>query len=190
MRFFIFGSILLTSLLPFSAIADMSASGNFQPQHITSVCLEFTAKGNHRSVEKRTCAAPGQESDWLWIGDDSGYRNQNLRVTAYGRGEVCLQFTAVNSRGKIHDRGWVCSANGTPSNQLWIGDDTGYRKQNLRIRSDSDSAICLDSIRKGRRGEQRTGWVCTSSNSPSNDNYLGDDSGYNNQRIKIRLDSH
>ncbi len=190
MRVFILGSMLLTCLIPFSIRANVLEAGDMQISQLTSVCLEFTATGNRKKVEKRICTEPGQESDWLWIGDDTGYRNQNLRVTAYGRGEVCLRFTAVNGRGKLLDRGWVCSSNGAPSNQLWIGDDTGYRKQNLRIRTNSGASVCLDSIRRGRRGEQRTGWVCSASNNPSEDNYLGDDSGYKNQRLKIRLSSN
>lgn len=190
MQFFIFGCMFLAGLIHVPAKADILASGAMQSAQLTSVCLEFTAKGNRRNVEKRVCTAPMQESEWLWIGDDTGYRNQNLRITAYGEGEVCLRYTAVNRRGKLHDRGWVCSSKGVPSDQLWIGDDTGYRRQNLRIRTNSNAAICLDSIRRGRRGEQRTGWVCSSSNNPSDDNYLGDDTGYKNQRLKIRLSSN
>jgi hypothetical protein len=161
--------------------------GESSAPDLTSVCLEFSARGKRRMVHYRACAEPGAESDWLWIGDDTGYRDQTLTVIAYGGAEVCLRFTAINSRGRVHDRGWVCSSDGRPSRQLWIGDDTGYRNQNLSIRTDSETAVCVDSTRKGLRGKQRSGWVCSSNLEPSGDNYLGDDTGYRDQRLKIRL---
>jgi len=153
---------------------------------VEEICLEFRARGR-RLVEKKTCALKGRISPWMWIGDDSGYRDQHLRITVWGGAEVCLRYSAVGSGRRTLDQGWACSSNGIPSQELFLGDDSGYKKQELAIRTNATNSVCLDFSNQGRHGVRQSGQDCSSFGRPSRGIWLGDDSGYRNQQLRVSI---
>lgn len=167
-------------------IAPGPVTSQIKETSVEEVCLEFRARGR-RLVEQKTCALKGRTSPWMWTGDDSGYQDQYLRLTAWGDGEVCLRYDAVGFARRSLDQGWVCSSHGIPSKELFLGDDTGYKKQTLTVRTNTSNSVCLEFSSRGRKGVRQSGMDCSSFGQPGRGVYLGDDSGYRNQELRISV---
>jgi hypothetical protein len=133
-----------------------------------------------------TCSNGGFESEPIDMGDDTGWKNQQIAITYTGPGQVCMRFKAFGSNGWDY-RPWICSTNGQESNWLWLGDDTGWSDQQLQILSTSNETACFRYSSQGSRGLYSTGLICSSNNQPSNWAWIGDDTGYRAQRLQIRI---
>lgn len=113
-----------------------------------------------------------------------------LDIAAYDpkpvvRTEVCLSQSDVNIHGTLNDKGWHCTNFDTESRWLPLGDDTGYRDQRLSIRT-SKGRACFQHQRVGGAGLVDSGWVCASADRPSDKHLVGDDTGYRDQKLRIR----
>jgi hypothetical protein len=161
-----------------------------EPEIVTkppTVCLMFSAVGSRGLRESEwTCSEGYAESEWLWIGDDSGYRRQQLRIRNSGPDEVCIRHSAVGKRG-LRESEWACSLNDVPSIWIGLGDDSGYRRQLLAVRSDGPTEVCMRFTKTGRRGRVETEWSCSSRGLASEWIPLSDDTGYRNQQFQIRV---
>jgi hypothetical protein len=133
------------------------------------------------------CAAPGQESGWIFTGDDTGYLDQRIKIRVSGPHRVCLRFSHRSPQTGVHDSGWVCSSHGRESGWIFLGDDTGYFDQKLMIRAEGPEAYCIRQRRHSpNSGKIDTGWACSRDGRPSQWIPLGDDSGFRDQQLKIR----
>jgi hypothetical protein len=128
--------------------------------------------------EGPACSQDGHESFALNIGDDTGWRNQQLAFWYHARG----------SSGWV-ETPWQCSVDGHLSPWIQLGDDTGWRDQALQIVSSSNEPACFRHTRAGSNGISSTGLVCSSNNQPSGWAWIGDDTGYRGQRISVVADT-
>lgn len=138
--------------------------------------------------EGPACSDNGHESYGLNIGDDTGWRNQQLAFWYEGAGRVCMRFKARGSAGWT-ETPWRCSENGHLSPWIPLGDDTGWRDQHLQILSSSPEPACFRHTRAGSSGISETGLVCSSNDDPSPWTWIGDDTGYRGQRISVMVDT-
>ncbi len=96
------------------------------------VCIRFSAVRNRQQNRDWVCSSDGFESRGVWIGDDSGYKQQKIQIVTSGPDKVCLRHTKKGRRGTV-ESDWACSSDGFESPWLDLGDDSGYRKQSLKI---------------------------------------------------------
>ncbi len=166
------------------------------PVHIGAIVInasKFVAKDwclehSHRSpsagviTQGPKCAAEGTPIT-ISLGDDTGYRDQKLRITSK-RGETCMSHSRQAARAQVIDSGWVCSSAGTPSAWIALGDDTGFKEQRLRIVSTNRrQQLCL-------RFNNGHGWsnkVCSKDDVPSKYLGIGDDTGYRTQTLELSV---
>jgi len=158
------------------------------PASAPEICLRFSAVGSRGAKESEwTCSNGLDESPAVWIGDDSGYRRQQLRIRTSGPDEVCIRHSAVGSRGP-RESAWACSRDGVPSDWIGLGDDSGYRRQQLGVKHGGPHAVCLRFTKVGRRGPVESGWSCSGGDQASEWIPLSDDSGYRNQRLWVLVE--
>jgi hypothetical protein len=152
-----------------------------------TVCLMFSAVGSRGLRESEwTCSKGYADSEWLWVGDDSGYRRQQLRIRNSGPDEICIRHSDTGRRG-LRESEWACSLNDVPSIWIGLGDDSGYRRQQLAVRSDGPIEVCMRFTKTGRRGRVETEWSCSRRGLASEWIPLSDDSGYRDQQFQIRV---
>nr|CAJ31147.1 hypothetical protein 42c90036 [uncultured sulfate-reducing bacterium] len=149
------------------------------------VCLRYKATGSGGVRQFDTCTDASMESPWMWIGDDSGYRNQMLQVETSMSSPVCFQHSCIGKKGGLTE--WTCSSDGRESEWVWVGDDSGYRDQKLRIMSEGEYEVCIKHTRVGRRGLLDSGWVCSANGYESDWVTLSADQGYRKQQLKLKI---
>lgn len=101
------------------------------------VCMKFEAPTNpwwpDRSIQTDwVCSEGGVWSEWITLGDDSGWRDQTLSILSSSNGTACFRHQRYSPSHGPSETGLVCSDNSNP-NSAWIGDDTGYRRQRLSV---------------------------------------------------------
>jgi hypothetical protein len=152
-----------------------------------TVCLSFSAVGKRGLRQSEWhCSEDFVDSPWLWVGDDSGYRRQQLRVKSSGTDEVCIRHSAVGRSG-LRESEWACSQNDVPSDWIGLGDDSGYRHQKLAVRTVGHTEVCIRFTKTGRRGPTETEWSCSRDGLESEWIPLSDDTGYRDQKLQIRV---
>lgn len=170
-----------------SAGTPSGDAGRVVSDRPSQICLRFKAVGRRRARDLDwVCSDDYSESPSLWIGDDSGYRHQQLQIRTSGPDSVCLRHSCVGGRG-VRESDWLCSQDGQESDWLWIGDDSGYRQQKLQVVTGGSDALCIRYSRVGRRGSEDSDWACSRDGEESPWVMLGNDSGYQNQRLGIKL---
>ncbi len=98
------------------------------------VCMRFHALGSAGWTETDwSCSHDGQMSSWIPLGDDSGWSNQALQIRSSSSKKVCFRHRRLGSNNRYSQTGLVCSVNNNPSDWSWIGDDSGYKKQQMSI---------------------------------------------------------
>lgn len=117
-------------------VVPIDEDGPPPPRAKERVCMRHVALGSGGSREEPfSCASEAAPSDWLFMNDDTGWKNQRLRILSDG-GRACFQHQRWSPGGGLADTEWVCSARGDASPYVEIGDDSGYRDQKLRVRWD------------------------------------------------------
>lgn len=149
----------------------------------SNICFRHTMYGSRGLVDSEwVCAEDETTSRSIWLGDDTGYRNQGLEILSRGGDtEVCFRHKKRGVRGLI-DSNLVCSKDNTPSQRYVIGDDTGYRDQSIELVIRGPGRYCLGHSRIGVRGEVQFE-SCFSETHSEPPIPLGDDTGYREQNL-------
>jgi hypothetical protein len=130
------------------------------------------------------CTAGGLDSKGVWLGDDTGYREQELNFVFFNPNGtmVCINHKALGTRG-WNESGWQCSSNGA-IRTIHLGDDTGWKDQQLRIYTDGPEEVCLHHSRRSNSTNKVVETSLCSSNSKSSQwTVIGDDTGWLDQTL-------
>ncbi|WP_341214105.1 hypothetical protein [uncultured Limimaricola sp.] len=179
------------------SFGDVSDTVTFPPLNLPreatppppeSVCLQFKATGAAGPTEQpEICASESFSSNWMFIGDDTGYKNKMLKISSV-ESRTCFQHQRRAANGTILDTEWVCSASDQASPYVPIGDDTGYRDQKLRVRWDGKGTLCIDHTRRSPTHGPSESSACSNRDEASQWINLGDDTGYRDQRLRVSIE--
>lgn len=140
------------------------------------------------------CAREADFSEWIGLGDDTGWKDQELAFRTIGGVKVCLFHSRVSGStgGRIEES--KCSESYNKIERVNLGDDTGWKNQRLGFTvysPEKNYEICLQHRRRsGSSGNViNTGWVC-SHEKYINDIYLGDDTGWRDQILRFKINKN
>ncbi|MEO1280140.1 MAG: hypothetical protein AAFV69_00240 [Pseudomonadota bacterium] len=152
----------------------------------SKVCLEHARSGQvgHNEME---CAVIGEPPQTIHLGDDTGWKNQTLQASIDGPGSICIRQTRVNDLGQTADSEWKCALDGTQSETIVLGDDTGWRKQTFFLKADGPYKLCARHTRESPKyGLADTDYQCSAD---GNEIQLetGDDTGWRSQTLTFLI---
>lgn len=172
-------------------LKDIGTSVDIPPSRPTAVCLSHTRQGTKTfHASGWVCQQQGAGlSKAISLGDDTGWKGQTLAVQTIGpmAPEVCIRYTATHPDGQVLDSSWTCSKGGLASEQIFLGDDNGWRDQKLWIRATAPLKMCVEFQRfSPKHGLKLVPSTCSSNN--DNNIYLGDDTGWKAQQLRFSIE--
>ncbi|MGK7901167.1 MAG: hypothetical protein AB4352_07085 [Hormoscilla sp.] len=145
------------------------------------------------------CAKESTISDWLDLGDDKlwgSYLKFKAENNLKSRNtKICAFYSRYSPDAGNTIKENECSEQSSNySNEIYLGDDTGWINQKLAftISSPKNYQICLELVKQEKRenpnlgSKPSTGWICNNEN-PDNSIDLGDDKKYYNQRLRFKI---
>jgi hypothetical protein len=156
----------------------------------TRVCGNFSAYSPTSGWTEPgwKCSQDGGDSQPLNLGDDTGWRRQQLLLYTSSSERLCMRHKQYSSSTGWSDSGWICSQNGNVSPPIGLGDDTGWTNQSLQILNYSSTPVCFRHTRYSptSHGTADTGLVCSKNGLASDPVGIGDDTGWVNQQLQLR----
>lgn len=142
------------------------------------------------------CSIEYRESEWIHLGDDTGWKNQELSfktegVDKFNNAKICVFYSRFSDKwGKLEDSKCSESSNNYLG-QIYLGDDTGWKNQNLAFTISSKKKnyeICLYLRRKNSSSNRifNSGWKCNGEN-PVDYIDLGDDRKWKDQYLRFEI---
>src|SRR6266540_2928682 len=98
---------------------------------------------------------------------------------------LCFYHERTSETTGIFRQGPVCSENRHASNELNLGDDTGWRNQRLAFSYQGAGRVCIRFRARGSAGWTETPWRCSQDGQMSPWLQLGDDTGWRDQHLQI-----
>ncbi len=183
------GYFCLTTTLLILGISSKTNSQNNTP----GLCLRHTRiSGASGGVIDTNwiCSRAGNFSEWIGLGDDTGWKDQELAFRAIGGARICLEHTRVSPVTGLR-RESKCSQSSNDPQSVNLGDDTGWKDQELTFTiytPGENYEICLQHRRRsGSAGNVvNTGWKCASEWDRETI-YLGDDTGWRDQNLRFMI---
>ncbi|NES24797.1 MAG: hypothetical protein F6K41_39295 [Symploca sp. SIO3E6] len=183
------GYCFLTTTLLILGISSKTNSQNTTP----GLCLRHTRiSGSSGNVVDTNwvCSRAGDFSKWIGLGDDTGWKDQELAFKVIGDAKICFEHTRVSPASGLL-RNSKCSRSSNDIQSVSLGDDTGWKEQKLSFTiytPRENYEICLQHRRRsGSTGKViNTGWKCASEWDRETI-YLGDDTGWRDQNLRFTI---